>query len=166
MSSNSVGNHTRDQQIGLPLRGRPILLITRLITARIGLHSVLLPIFILSNISELWFSFSSFFGANGFYVLTARKKVFVCQKLISDISEEHSDSTTLDMIHVLSKTATYCCSMRWTLREIQTIHNNVEPLTSQGSIIQLYKFRSSRTVRFSVVIGRQGSLLVWISKPR
>ena len=31
MSSNSVGNHTRDQQIGLPLRGRPILLITRLI---------------------------------------------------------------------------------------------------------------------------------------
>ena len=73
MSSNSVGNHTRDQQIGLPLRGRPILLITRLITDRIGLHSVLLPIFILSYISELWFSFSSF-GANGFYILTAREK--------------------------------------------------------------------------------------------
>ena len=70
MSSNSVGNHTRDQQIE---RGRPILLITRLITDRIGLHSVLLPIFILSYISELWFSFSSF-GANGFYVLTAREK--------------------------------------------------------------------------------------------
>ena len=31
------------KQIGLPLRGRPILLITRLITDRIGLHSVLLP---------------------------------------------------------------------------------------------------------------------------
>ena len=44
--SNSVCNHTRDQQIKLPLRGRPILLITRMITNRIGLHSVLLPLFI------------------------------------------------------------------------------------------------------------------------
>ena len=25
MSSNTVGNHTRDKQIGLPLRGRPTL---------------------------------------------------------------------------------------------------------------------------------------------
>ena len=98
MSSNSVGNHTRDQQIG---RGRPILLITRLITDRIGLHSVLLPIFILSYISELWFSFSSF-GANGFYVLTAReKKSSFAKKKISDISEEHSNSTSLDTTHVL-----------------------------------------------------------------
>ena len=32
------------KQIGLPLRGRPILLITRMITDRIGLHSVLLPL--------------------------------------------------------------------------------------------------------------------------
>ena len=32
------------KQIGLPLRGRPILLITRTITDRIGLHSVLLPL--------------------------------------------------------------------------------------------------------------------------
>ena len=40
--SNSVCNHTRDKQIGLPLRGRPILFITRMITDRIGLHSVLL----------------------------------------------------------------------------------------------------------------------------
>ena len=32
------------KQIGLPLRGRPILLITRIITDRIGLHSVLLPL--------------------------------------------------------------------------------------------------------------------------
>ena len=31
------------KQIGLPLRGRPILLITRMITDRFGLHSVLLP---------------------------------------------------------------------------------------------------------------------------
>ena len=38
MSSNSVPNHARDQQIGLPLSGRPILL------SRIGLHSVLLPL--------------------------------------------------------------------------------------------------------------------------
>ena len=32
------------KQIGLPLRGRPILLITHMITDRIGLHSVLLPL--------------------------------------------------------------------------------------------------------------------------
>ena len=32
------------KQIGLPLRGRPILLITRMITGRIGLHSVLFPL--------------------------------------------------------------------------------------------------------------------------
>jgi len=35
------------KQIGLPLRGRLILLITRMITDRIGLHSVLLPLQIL-----------------------------------------------------------------------------------------------------------------------
>ena len=34
------------KQIGLPLRGRPILLITHMITDRIGLHSVLLPLLI------------------------------------------------------------------------------------------------------------------------
>ena len=32
------------KQIALPLRGRPILLITRMITDRIGLRSVLLPL--------------------------------------------------------------------------------------------------------------------------
>ena len=36
------------KQIGLPLRGRPILLIT-MITDRIGLHSVLLPLLIKSR---------------------------------------------------------------------------------------------------------------------
>ena len=46
MSSNSVSNHTRDKQIGLPLRGRPILLITRMITDRVGLLSVLLSLLI------------------------------------------------------------------------------------------------------------------------
>ena len=44
MSTNSVCNHTRDEQIRLPLRGYLILLITRMITDRIGLHSVLLPL--------------------------------------------------------------------------------------------------------------------------
>ena len=34
------------KQIGLPLRGRPILFITRMITDRIGFHSVLLPLLI------------------------------------------------------------------------------------------------------------------------
>ena len=35
------------KQIGLPLRGRPILLITRMITDRTGLHSVLLSLLII-----------------------------------------------------------------------------------------------------------------------
>ena len=46
LSSNSVCNHTRDWQIRLPLGGRPILLITRMITDRIGFYSVQLPSFI------------------------------------------------------------------------------------------------------------------------
>ena len=40
------------KQIGLPLRGRPILLITRMITDRIGLHSVLLPLLIIWVINK------------------------------------------------------------------------------------------------------------------
>ena len=56
MSSNSVYNHTRDKQIRLPLRGRPIFFITRMITDRIGLHSVLLPLIIIARV--LFFSFS------------------------------------------------------------------------------------------------------------
>ena len=35
------------KQTGLPLRGRPILLITRMITDRIGLYSVLFPLLII-----------------------------------------------------------------------------------------------------------------------
>ena len=35
------------KQIELPLRGRPILLIIRMITDPIGLHSVLLPLLII-----------------------------------------------------------------------------------------------------------------------
>ena len=35
------------KQTGLLLRGRPILLITRMITDQIGLHSVLLPLLLL-----------------------------------------------------------------------------------------------------------------------
>ena len=38
--------------IQLPLRGRPILLITRVITDRTGLHSVLLPLLIRSQVQE------------------------------------------------------------------------------------------------------------------
>ena len=41
MSSNSVCNHTRDQQIRLPLRARQVLLITCMITDRIGLQALL-----------------------------------------------------------------------------------------------------------------------------
>ena len=41
------------KQIGLPLRGRPILLITRMNKDRIGLHSVLLPL--LSRRTQTYF---------------------------------------------------------------------------------------------------------------
>ena len=40
------------KQIGLPLHGRPILLITCMITDRIGLQSVLLPLHIYNYISK------------------------------------------------------------------------------------------------------------------
>ena len=41
MSSNSVCNHTRDKQIGLRLRGRPILsVITRMITEQTPLSPI------------------------------------------------------------------------------------------------------------------------------
>ena len=42
ISCHSVSNHTHDKQIRLPLHGCPILLVTHMITDRIGLHSVLL----------------------------------------------------------------------------------------------------------------------------
>ena len=42
ISCHSVSNHTHDKQIRLPLHGCPILLVTRMITDQIGLHSVLL----------------------------------------------------------------------------------------------------------------------------
>ena len=38
--------------MGLPLRGHPILLITRMITDRIGHHSVLLPLLITTSDSQ------------------------------------------------------------------------------------------------------------------
>ena len=41
------------KQIGLPLRGCLILLITRMITDRIGLHSVLLPLLIIIIIVKI-----------------------------------------------------------------------------------------------------------------
>ena len=42
------------KQIGLPFRGPPILLITRMITDPIGLHSVLLPLLITRTITVLF----------------------------------------------------------------------------------------------------------------
>ena len=62
LSFNSVCNHTCDKQIGLPLRGRPILLITRMITDRIGLHSVLLSLLIKFSQSVLKESFVEEYG--------------------------------------------------------------------------------------------------------
>ena len=54
MLSNSVCNIIilLIKQIGLSLRGHPILLITRMITDQTGLHSVLLPLLI-----EITFSY-------------------------------------------------------------------------------------------------------------
>ena len=45
--TQSFADHSWLNKIGLPLRGHPILLITRMITDRIGLHSVLLPLLII-----------------------------------------------------------------------------------------------------------------------
>ena len=56
MSSSSVCNHSRDYQIRLLLRGRPVLLITCMSADRIGLHSVLLPLLIVI------IAFVTFFG--------------------------------------------------------------------------------------------------------
>ena len=44
MSSNSVCNHTRDKQNRSPAARSSDFVITRVITDRIGLHSVLLPL--------------------------------------------------------------------------------------------------------------------------
>ena len=41
------------KQVGLPLRSRPILLITPMITDRTGLHSVLLPLLIILVIKQI-----------------------------------------------------------------------------------------------------------------
>ena len=59
--------------MGLPLRGRPILLITLMITDRIGLHSVLLPLLIIilsqKNISDSEIVLFSFFFNHYRFVL-------------------------------------------------------------------------------------------------
>ena len=45
MESSSVGNRTSDNKIGRPRSGSLIFFITSMITDRIGLHEVLLPIY-------------------------------------------------------------------------------------------------------------------------
>ena len=52
-SSNCVCNNARDYQVGLPLCSRSILLVTRVTTDRIRLHSVLLPLFITPILKSL-----------------------------------------------------------------------------------------------------------------
>ena len=46
------------KQIGLPLCGRPILLITGMITDQIGLHSVLLPLLISIHLTAIFLNTS------------------------------------------------------------------------------------------------------------
>ena len=56
MSSNSVCNHTRDQQIGLPLHGRPILLsLVRLQTELDSTQSYYHYLLNLANLTEAAF---------------------------------------------------------------------------------------------------------------
>ena len=83
MSFNSVCNYTRDKQIGLSLRGRPILL-----TDRIGLHSVLLPLLIpglsrpaLKTVLLLIYSFYCIRGQ--FWLIAFRRKGKGKEKLVS-----------------------------------------------------------------------------------
>ena len=45
MESSSVGNRTSDNKIGRPRSGSPIFFITSMITDRIRLYEVLLPIY-------------------------------------------------------------------------------------------------------------------------
>ena len=62
---DNAGNHRRDWQIGLPLRGHLILLITRMITDQIELHWVLLPLFIktITKYSQTWLVITSLIWA-------------------------------------------------------------------------------------------------------
>ena len=46
------------KQFGFPLRGRLILLITRVITDQIGLHSVLLPLLISIHLTAIFLNTS------------------------------------------------------------------------------------------------------------
>ena len=55
------------KQSGLPLRGRPILFTTRMITDRIGLHSVLLPLLIERSVT------SRYHGSKIFWMTTIRR---------------------------------------------------------------------------------------------
>ena len=83
MSFNSVCNHTRDKQIGLPLRGPPVLL-----TDRIGPHSVLLPLLIpgLSRpaLKTVLFFIYCFYCIRGqFWLIAFQRKGKGKEKLVS-----------------------------------------------------------------------------------
>ena len=48
MSFNSVCNHTRDKQLGLPLRGRPILMINKVLLPLL-IIGIIIIVIIISN---------------------------------------------------------------------------------------------------------------------
>ena len=92
--------------MGLPLRGRPILLITRMITDRIGLHSVLLPLLIIilsqKNISDSEIVLFSFFFNHDRFVLY----VFCRDSEFLDISESlcgKQRGVSTSFIHLTSR---------------------------------------------------------------
>ena len=98
------------KQIGLPLRGRPILLINRMITNRIGLHSVLLSLLRVlyeGTSSQLYTQFmqlrkESLKKNSGLYEISFRNCiscVYNCDDLPSNNSSLRSSHIWISHIH-------------------------------------------------------------------
>ena len=110
-SSNSICNHTRNQQIRLPLRGLPILIITRMVTDRIGLHSVLLPLFI----AHVWITLG---------------KLKTCGRYVEELSLPHSRVTSHIFLVVLERLMWNTCTHTCSLHSWQRFENESTPLRS------------------------------------
>ena len=77
VSSNSVCNHTCDWKIGFPLRGRQILLITRMITDFITpiLKSPVVPVIWFALIGAMYSRITPFFAFFTLHLFPAKKKM-------------------------------------------------------------------------------------------
>ena len=96
------------KQIGLPLRRRPILLITRMITDRIGLHSVELP----SLIEEMklivapyqcWLQTNKYILYFRFPLISSGRKDVVCCMLFLDTTKAYKMHVTHQHIFASSR---------------------------------------------------------------